>query len=398
MAFEIDPRLLPIDMLRLLHPTELKAPYFTEFVSTISEPSAQFYNHTNPRARNTEIGQGLGYNTPDIHPATGYSIPMSSASIGFLFPGQGSQYRGIGQDLFNAHDIVKKTYQEASDVLGYDMAKLSFEDPADEIHLTRYTQPVLLTHSIACLRVFSALTDQRAQPAIVAGHSLGEYSALVCAKSLSFELALTLVKKRGELMGKLGEGEMEALMVDLDTAQMLAEQHYCSVAACNLPDQNVIGGRSEDLHQLTETMAENFPRKRSTRLKTEGAFHTFYMIDAARRFRVVLEQASFENPVIPVLSNYTGHCHNGDANAIKSQLFFQLFNPVLWHKNLLTAKEHGIHSFIEFGGGLGKGESPSEKRPNLESIVKKTFRDTGTPHYSSVINLCTLEETVGRFG
>lgn len=323
---------------------------------------------------------------------------MSNQQIAFLFPGQGSQYPGIGKDLHDAHRVVRDTYQEASEVLGYDIARLSFEDPNDQINLTRYTQPVLLTHSTACTRIFSEMAGNHIQPSITAGHSLGEYSALVCGNALSFELALKLVKTRGELMGEFGEGEMQALMVDLDTATALAEQHFCGVAACNLPDQNVVGGRPEDLDALVETLSELNSRARSARLKTEGAFHTYYMVEAARRFREVLADATINSPEIHVLSNFSGSIHDGDTKSIRSRLFLQLFNPVLWHKNLLSAVEVGADTFIEFGGGLGKGETAAEKRPNLESIVKKTFRGSeSAPGYFAVINCDSLEETLKAF-
>jgi [acyl-carrier-protein] S-malonyltransferase len=317
------------------------------------------------------------------------------STVALLFPGQGSQYPGIGKDLFDEHEIVRDTYAEAAEVLGFDIAKLSFEDPDGEINLTRNTQPVLLTHSTACHRLFEQHTGGKVTASMAAGHSLGEYSALVASGSLSFELGLRLVRRRGELMGEFGEGEMQALMLDLESATALAEQHYCGVAACNLPEQNVVGGRPEDLDALVATMGEKFPRKRSSRLKTEGAFHTYYMVEAARRFREVLEAADFQQAAFPVLSNFTGGVHDDDLDSVRSRLFLQLFNPVLWHRNLLTAGELGADTLIEFGGGLGGGETAAEKRPNLESIVKKTFRGSDSaPAYYPVINLQTLEETV----
>ena len=301
----------------------------------------------------------------------------------------------MGQDLFDEFEIVRDTYGEASEILGYDIARLSFADPDHQINLTRFTQPALLTHSIACLRAFAACADNAISPSLAAGHSLGEYCALVAAGALSFAQALWLVKTRGELMGQYGAGEMAALMIDRESAEALAEQHYCGLAACNLPSQNVVGGRAEDLDALVSTMAEKFPGKRTARLKTEGAFHTYYMVEAARRFRQALEQADFKSPRIEVLSNFTGGAHDTDINAIKSRLFLQLFNPVLWHKNLITAGETGVALMIEFGGGLGKGESAAGKRPNLESIVKKTFRGARSPpDYLAVINLATLQKTV----
>ena len=314
-----------------------------------------------------------------------------------IFPGQGSQYRGIGKDLFDAFGTVRHLYEEANDTLGYDLARLSFEDPEDQIHLTRYTQPVLLTHAIACLRIFNEQTDYSVNPKAAAGHSLGEYSALVAAGALKFADALRLVNERGRLMSELGEGEMEALPLVLEDAKELAEQHYCAVAACNLPDQTVVGGKASDLNSLVETFEEQFPGKRSSRLKTEGAFHTFYMIGAALEFRTALENTVWQSPSISVLSNTTGRFHNPNPDGIRAALFSQLFNPVLWHANLVYAAEQGCRTLIEFGGGIGKGETPAEKKPNLAGIVKKTFRrHDNPPEYVGIINEETLAQAVAR--
>ena len=315
----------------------------------------------------------------------------------FIFPGQGSQYRGIGKDLFDAFDTVRHLYEEANDTLGYDLTRLSFEDPDDQIHLTRYTQPVLLTHQIACLRIFNEQTDYSVNPKAAAGHSLGEYSALVAAGALNFADALRLVNDRGRLMSELGEGEMEALPLVLEDAKELAEQHYCAVAACNLPDQTVVGGKASDLNSLVVAFEEQFPGKRSSRLKTEGAFHTFYMIGAALEFRTALENPVWQSPSMSILSNTTGHFHDPNPDGIRAALFSQLFNPVLWHANLVYAAEQGCRTLVEFGGGIGKGETPAEKKPNLAGIVKKTFRrHDNPPKYVSIINEETLAQAVAQ--
>lgn len=315
----------------------------------------------------------------------------------FAFPGQGAQYPGIGKDLHDAYDSVKQTYQEASDTLGYDMARLSFEDPDAQINLTRFTQPVLLTHHVACMRLFNELTHNALKPQFAAGHSLGEYSALLTAGSIDFKQAISLVSARGELMGQYGQGEMEALTLGYDEARQLADEFYCGVAALNLTDQTVVGGLPDDLQALADTMKERFPRKRSTRLKTEGAFHTYYMVEAAKHFRKVLDQNEFKAPAIDVCSNYSGAFHQQSAASIRSSLFLQLFNPVLWVKNLNHAVDQGVNLIIEFGGGIGKGETASEKRPNLEGIVKKTFRHHKMPPlHLSVINQETLEKTLSH--
>ena len=182
--------------------------------------------------------------TTDHTPINNHPTSMNKPSLLFLFPGQGAQYSSMGSDLHAEHEIVRHTYEEAVDVLGYDITHLSFADPDGKINLTRYTQPAILTHSVACLRLFSELTEGQLSPDVTAGHSLGEYTALVAANVLDFASALRLVSTRGELMGAHGDGEMEALPLDVEAAAKLAEKHYCAIAACNLPEQIVVGGLS----------------------------------------------------------------------------------------------------------------------------------------------------------
>jgi [acyl-carrier-protein] S-malonyltransferase len=312
----------------------------------------------------------------------------------YVFPGQGSQYPGMGSDLCQEYAVARKIYAQASDVLGFDIAELSFTDPKEQLNQTRFTQPALLTHSIACLEVFKELSDDRLKPDLTAGHSLGEYSALVAAKALSFENALKLVQKRGELMSEHGEGEMSAFPLDLDTIRPIAERHHCAVAGCNLPAQTVVGGRGDDLALVEQEVKDNFARKRPMRLKTEGAFHTYYMVKAAQLFQPSLEAASFDPPEVRVMSNFTGGYHEADPVDIRARLFFQLFNPVLWHSNLLTAFGDGIKMVIEFGGGIGGAAEPEGKRPNLEGMIKKAMHAAGhEANYLSVINKQSIEKT-----
>ena len=314
--------------------------------------------------------------------------------IMFVFPGQGSQYVGMGSDLIRDFPVAQRLYQQANDILGYDLLKLCLEGPEDDLRLTRHTQPALLVHSLACLEIFRELTDNQVQPVLTAGHSLGEYCALVAAGTLSFETALELVRKRGEFMGTYGAGEMLAFPLHLDNIHPMAEKHYCVISARNLLDQTVVGGLADDLDRLTAEAHAQFPRKRPTRLKTEGAFHTFHMITAALHFRPVLDAAEMSAPTVRVLSNYTGTYHDPDPAAIKTRLFFQLFHPVHWIDNLETAFHDGITTIVEFGGGLGTGAAPEDKRPNLESMIKKALRGSDfSAHYHAAINSQTLRET-----
>lgn len=309
----------------------------------------------------------------------------------FIFPGQGAQYRGIGSDLYAEYSIVRDTYTEASDALGFDIAKLSFEADEAEITLTKNTQPVLVTHHIACLRVFNALTDHTVPAHLTAGHSLGEYSALVAADKLAFSDALQLVRKRGELMSEFGTGEMMALTAAREDVTNLAQRHYCDIAGCNLPDQTVVGGQSDDLALLEAAFLAQYPKKRAVRLKTEGAFHTYYMTEAAREFRAALEATTFNSSDTQVLANVDGNLHEDDPDAIRSKLFYQLINPVLWYQNLMSAYDQGVTAVYEFGGGIGKSEGPSERKANLESMVKKAYRKAERSiSHTAIINNASL--------
>jgi len=281
-------------------------------------------------------------------------------------------------------------------VLCYDIQALSANGPEEELGLTRHTQPALLTHEIACLEVYRELTGNNIKPGLAAGHSLGEYTALVAAGVISFADGLRLVKRRGELMGEHGEGGMLALGLTVAEARPVADRFCCQIASCNLPEQTVIGGTDADLDALEAALPEIFPRKRATRLKTEGAFHTYLMVAAAREFRAVLDSVEFGAAEFQVLSNYTGVAHEAEPDSIRTRLFFQLFNPVDWVGCMKSAVEAGVTQFIEFGGGIGKGEGPAEKKPNLQSIINKNLRALEhEAEYVPVINVETLKAAAG---
>ena len=313
--------------------------------------------------------------------------------IFFIFPGQGSQYRGMGSDLVEAFDQAGEIFARASEVAGYDMAELCFEDPHERLDRTRFTQPAILTHEVACLQALWSLVPG-VRPAMTAGHSLGEYTALVTGGALSFEDALRLVIRRAELMSEYGQGGMLATALDLGAARALADRHFCGIGGCNLPEQTVVAGSEQDLDRLAADMAARYPRKRAVRLKTEGAFHTYLMVDAARRYREVLEAVSFEPLSTGVYANYTGELHESDENAIRSRLFFQLFHPVRWRACMEAALAAGVDIIVEIGGGIGRGEGPETKRPNLESVVKKTLRAQGIEAaYFGAINAAGIRAT-----
>jgi len=312
----------------------------------------------------------------------------------FVFPGQGSQYVGMGSDIHASHSGARAVYDQASETLGYDMAELSFRDPEEKLNRTQFTQLALLTHSIACLRVFQELTDNRVEPYACAGHSLGEYSSLVAAGALTFEDALRLVEKRGQLMSEHGRGKMVALPLDEGTVLSFVSSHYCGIGACNLPEQTVVGGHEADLESVTAYVREQY-KKRGTFLNTEGAFHTYLMTRAAEEFRPFLEATPMKSPEVKVVSNFTGEYHSGDPEQIKALLFFQLFNPVRWIRGMQHALRDDVHTIVEFGGGIGKGETPAEKRPNLAGVTNKAIQSVNQyGRYIPAINCQTLAQSV----
>jgi [acyl-carrier-protein] S-malonyltransferase len=298
----------------------------------------------------------------------------------------------MGSDLVAEFPVAADIYARASAVLGYDMTELAFRDPRDELNKTRFTQPALLTHEVACLEAFRSLVGDRVRPALGAGHSLGEYSALVMAGALTFENALKLVHRRGALMSELGRGGMVATSLDLAAAAGLADKYFCAIAAHNMPDQVVIAGESADLDRLVAEMEA--AKKRAIRLNTEGAFHTYLMVAAAQQFREVLDTTAFAPVATDVVSNYTGQLHTSAPESIRSRLFFQLFNPVQWVGCMNIAIDSGIDTVIELGGGIGKGEGPDGKRPNLETIIKKSLRSREhEARYLPAINAATIRST-----
>ena len=319
------------------------------------------------------------------------SRSVANSNALYIFPGQGSQYRGMGLDLVEEFDGARDIFRRASEVVGYDMTKLCFEDPRDELDKTRFTQPALLTHEVACSEALRSLVGPDFKPLLTGGHSLGEYAALVCAGALTFEDALKLVSERGRLMGEFGTGSMLATTLDLEAATALADKHYCAIGGRNLSEQTVIGGPDDDLDALVEDLSSAHPGKRAVLLNTEGAFHTYLMVHAAQEFRAILGATDFGGLKLDVLSNYTGKLHLDDAAAIRSRLFFQLFNPVLWVDCMHSAIEAGVDTIVELGGGIGKAAEPAGKRPNLGSIVLKTLKSRGhEAKYLPAINVAGI--------
>ncbi len=301
----------------------------------------------------------------------------------YVFPGQGSQYVGMGQDIYEEFGAARAVYDTASRIAGIDVAALSFHGPKETLDSTAFCQLAVLTHSIACLAAFNEATGGRWRPGIVGGHSLGEYSALVASGALAFEDAVALIVRRGRLMAEHGRGRMAAFPLDLESIKPLADTHYCGVGGCNLHDRTVVGGSEEDLEALMAAVRVQFGRHKAGRLlDMSAAFHTYLMLEAAHQFKPLLEAVPLRQAEIRTLSNHSGGFHSADPVAIKAALFFQMFNPVKWVHNLETAFRSGVNAIIEFGGGcrLELAEEGGEGLPqqgNLEGFTRKTLRNLG---------------------
>jgi [acyl-carrier-protein] S-malonyltransferase len=275
--------------------------------------------------------------------------------FGFVFPGQGSQKLGMLAELAGQYPVVEETFAEASAALGFDLWEICQHDPDNILDQTDITQPAILTASVAIWRLWKSKSSS--QPAILAGHSLGEYSALVCAEVLDFADAVSLVNKRGEYMQQAvpaGTGAMAAI-VGLEDYQIRAacEQsaagQVVSAANFNSPGQTVIAGNAEAVQRAMEA-CKAAGAKRALPLKVSVPSHCALMQPAAERLAVDLEQLEFTPAAIPVVQNVNAEIAT-DAGNIKQNLLGQLHQPVLWVDSVRLIYQGGVRTLVECGPG-----------------------------------------------
>ena len=279
-------------------------------------------------------------------------------STALLFPGQGSQLVGMGADFARAYPIAAQTFQQADDILGVKLSEMMFKGPADALDDTINTQPALYVSSIAILRVLRAELPDLA-PAFVAGHSLGEFTALTAAGALDFATGTRLVRERGRLMKGAGEanpGAMAALLgADRETAATLCQSAAektgvpLVIANDNCPGQIVISGDMTALEAALDR-ASNQGIRRVVRLSVSIAAHSPLMAPAEDAFRALLTETPFTTPQIPVISNATA-APMPDVPAIRDALERQLTSSVRWHESVQFMLNAGTTRFIEVGAG-----------------------------------------------
>jgi len=273
---------------------------------------------------------------------------------GFLFPGQGSQYVGMGNDFFNEFSCAKEIYQEASDILEFDLAKISFEGPEDELRQTRITQPAIFTNSYL---VFKLIIDFGIEPGVVAGHSLGEYSALVACGAISFTDGLRVVKLRGELMQNADEmepGTMAAIIglspEQVDKICKEASQMGVVVPAnYNSPEQIVISGSIAGVKKAME-LAQDSGAKRVLELMVSAAFHSPLMSPTTQGMTNALQELQINKPDCPIVPNVTAKPTNSPEE-IRVLLIKQLTHPVRWVESVQNMILLSGSEFYEVGPG-----------------------------------------------
>lgn len=296
----------------------------------------------------------------------------------FVFPGQGSQSVGMGADLAAASPVAREVFQEVDDALGQNLFRLMTEGPAEELTLTENAQPAIMANAVATLRVLEKEGGIRLadKADFVAGHSLGEYSALCAAGALDLATASKLLKLRGRSMQAavpVGIGAMAALLgADIDSAQALADAaaqgEVCTVANDNDPSQVVISGHKGAIERAVELVKEH-GIKRGLLLPVSAPFHCPLMQPAADAMAEALAGAPLTAPVVPVYANVTAAAVD-DAEAIKSLLVEQVTGRVRWRESVIAMFDAGVHDFVEFGGKvLGPMIKRSASDANAVSVI-----------------------------
>lgn len=301
----------------------------------------------------------------------------------FIFPGQGSQYPGMGKEIAQAYPQAMDIFNKADEKLGYSLSDLCFEGPEDKLKITQYTQPALLTTSIAILKAFQS---SGIEADFAAGHSLGEYSALVCAQSLDFQDAVGLVEKRGLYMSEAyppGQGTMAAILgLPEENIEGLCKEAskvgLVEPANYNCPGQLVLAGKTEGVREAMR-IAKDFGAKRAIELAVSGPFHSSLLEVAGKRLLEAMEDISFSDPKLRVVANVSAQ-EVMTSQEVKEALFRQVNSSVKWEQSVRYMIDQGVERFVEIGPGKV-----------LSGLVRKISNQVET---FNIEDLASLEKTI----
>tara|TARA_B100001057_G_C22858683_1_gene953630 strand:+ start:28 stop:909 length:882 start_codon:yes stop_codon:yes gene_type:complete len=285
----------------------------------------------------------------------------------YIFPGQGSQHTGMGYDLYKKYDFLKDFFSVSNEILGFNISQLMFEGSDDDLKQTKVTQPAIFIHSIAMIKALG----KSFKPEMVAGHSLGEFSALVACGALSFEQGLNLVSKRAIAMQDACENTNGTMAAILGLENKVIEQTCESISGSvipanyNCPGQVVISGEIKSVTDCCEKL-KDMGAKRAVTLPVSGAFHSLLMESAKEKLSEVINQIDFNEPICPIYQNVSGNLET-KAEKIKSNLISQMISPVRWTQSIENMISDGAKEFLEIGPGNV-----------LQGLVKKINRVTLT--------------------
>ena len=283
----------------------------------------------------------------------------------FVFPGQGAQFSGMGKDMYQQSALAKELFEKANDILGFRITDIMFEGSDEDLRQTKVTQPAVFLHSVILAKTYA----EKFTPAMVAGHSLGEFSALVAAGALSFEDGLVLVSKRAMAMQKACELQPSTMAAIIGMEEAAVEEICASIngvvvpANYNCPGQLVISGAIDAIDEACQKLTEA-GAKRALKLSVGGAFHSPLMQPAQEELAAAIEQAQFAAPICPVYQNVTTVAET-DPAVIKANLVKQLTSPVKWTQSVQHMLADGAEQFVEVGPGSV-----------LQGLVKKIQKGT----------------------
>ncbi len=304
-----------------------------------------------------------------------------------VFPGQGAQEVGMGKTLYNNFDAAKSVFDCADEALGFKLSDIIFEGPESELQKTAYTQPAILTMSIAVLRTLTINMGLKITPDYMAGHSLGEYTALVASGALSLEEGVRLVHLRGELMQEavpLGEGTMAAIL-GLPSEEVISlcneasGSKVCQAANFNSPGQTVISGHREAVEKAL-TIAKQRGAKLAVMLKVSAPFHSQLLKSVAPKLREAAGKCALSRPACPIVANFSAKAVL-DREEIIHALAEQTYMPVLWSDSIFYMRENGIKSFLEIGPGKV-----------LSGLIKKTIKGSRVLSVSDTESLDSVSD------